>query len=94
MSSRSGSTLIENELNHLFFSFCTFVTLTRSKKMNLPNIFLLILQDKELRAFFKMYCDISSDFAVVQTFLKYDPGLYKSKYIMKFLNSTKKKIII
>lgn len=47
-----------------------------------------------MRDFFKLYCDINSDFAVVQTFLKYDPSLYKSKYVMKFLNNAKIKIIM
>jgi hypothetical protein len=94
MNKHCSSALHEYELNHLFLSFCTFITLTHTKKLNLANIFLLLLQDKELRSFFKQYCDIPSDFAVVQTFLKFDPSLHKSKYIMKFLNSTKKKIII
>lgn len=94
MNKHCSSALLEYELNHLFLSFCTFITLTHTKKLNLANIFLLLLQDKELRSFFKTYCDIQSDFAVVQTFLKFDPSLHKSKYIMKFLNSAKKKIII
>jgi hypothetical protein len=94
MNKHCSSALFEYELNHLFLSFCTFITLTHTKKLNLANIFLLLLQDKELRAFFKVYCDIPSDFAVVQAFLKFDPSLHKSKYIMKFLNSAKKKIII
>jgi hypothetical protein len=94
MNKHCSSAILEYELNHLFLSFCTFITLTHTKKLNLANIFLLLLQDKELRSFFKIYCDIPSDFAVVQTFLKFDPSLHKSKYIMKFLNSTKKKIII
>lgn len=89
-----SNSLIEYELNHLFLSFCSFVTLVYAKKLNLANIFLLVLQKKDLRDFFKKYCDISSDFAVVQTFLKFDPGLYKSKYVMKFLNSSKNKIIM
>lgn len=94
MNKHCSSALLEYELNHLFLSFCTFITLTHTKKLNLANIFLLLLQDKELRAFFRVYCDINSDFAVVQAFLKFDPSLHKSKYIMKFLNSAKKKIII
>jgi len=94
MQSKSSNTLMEYELNHLFLSFCSFTTLTHTKKLNLANIFLLLLQNKEMRMFFKTYCDIPSDYAVVQVFLKYDPSLYKSKYIMKFLNNTKNKIIM
>lgn len=88
------NTLIEYESIHLFLSFCSFVTLIYAKKLNLANIFLLILQNRDLRDFFKIYCDLASDYAVVQIFLKFDPGLYKSKYIMKFLNSSKNKIIM
>lgn len=94
MSSQNSSTLLDYELNHLFLSFCSFTTLIHTKKLNIANIFLLLLQNKELREFFKVYCDVPSDFAVVQLFLKFDPSLYKSKYIMKFLNSSKKKIIM
>ena len=90
----SSTTLLEYELNHLFLSFCSYATLTSAKKLNIANILLLLLQNKELREFFKLYCDVSSDFAVVQTFLKFDPGLYKSKYVMKFLNNSKNKITI
>jgi hypothetical protein len=90
----NNSALLEYELNHLFLSFCSFATLTSIKKLNLANILLLLLQNKEMRDFFKLYCDINSDFAVVQTFLKYDPSLYKSKYVMKFLNNAKIKIIM
>lgn len=90
----SNSALVEYELNHLFLSFCSYTTLLSAKKLNLANILLLLLQDKELRESFKSYCDIASDFAIVQTFLKFDPNLYKSKYVMKFLNNSKRKIII
>jgi hypothetical protein len=94
MSVKYNNTLLEYELNHLFLSFCTFATLLHVKKLNLANIFLLLLQDKKLRYFFKKYCDIPSDYAVVQVFLKFDPSLHKSKYVMKFLNNTKDKIIM
>jgi len=94
MSSKYSNTLLEYELTHLFLSFCSFIALINPKKLNLANVFLLLLQDKQLRSVFKVYCDISSDYAVVQTFLKFDPSLYKSKYVMKFLNNSKKKITI
>ena len=81
------STLSEYEAEHLFLSFCSFVTLMYTKKMNLANVFLILLQNKSLRDLFKIYCDAETDFAAVQMFLKFDPSLYKSKYIMKYLNS-------
>ena len=49
-------------------------------------------QNKSLRDLFKVYCDANSDYAVVQAFLSFDPSLHKSKYVMKYLNNSKKKI--
>jgi hypothetical protein len=86
--------LIIYEQEHLFLAFCSFVTLSNSKKMNLANVFLLVLQNKDLRELFKRYCDINSDFGAVQAFLSFDQSLYKSKYVMKYLNSVKNKITI
>jgi len=87
-----NGTLVEYEQEHLFLAFCSFVTLTHAKKLNLANVFLLVLQNKSLRDLFKVYCDVNNDFAVVQTFLSFDPSLHKSKYVMKYLNNSKKKI--
>jgi hypothetical protein len=85
-------TLVDYERDHLFLAFCSFVTLIHAKKLNLANVFLMVLQNKPLRDLFKHYCDVNSDFAVVQAFLSFDPSLHKSKYVMKYLNNTKKKI--
>jgi hypothetical protein len=87
-----NGTLVEYEQEHLFLAFCSFVTLTHAKKLNLANVFLFVLQNKDIRELFKTYCDINSDFAAVQAFLAFDPSLHKSKYIMKYLNSAKNKI--
>ena len=86
-TSLKENTEAEYEAEHLFLSFCSFVTLMYTKKMNLANVFLILLQNKALRDLFKIYCDADTDFAAVQMFLKFDPGLHKSKYIMKYLNS-------
>lgn len=88
----NNTTLASYEHDHLFLAFCSFVTLIHAKKLNLANVFLFILQNKDIRELFKTYCDINSDFAAVQAFLSFDPSLHKSKYIMKYLNSTKNKI--
>jgi hypothetical protein len=87
-----NGTLTDYEQDHLFLAFCSFVTLIHAKKLNLANVFLMVLQNKALRDLFKLYCDANSDFAVVQAFLSFDPSLHKSKYVMKYLNNTKKKI--
>jgi hypothetical protein len=86
--------LITYEQEHLFLAFCSYVTLMHAKKLNLANVFLLVLQNKALRDLFKLYCDANSDYAVVQAFLSFDPSLHKSKYVMKYLNNSKNKITI
>ena len=62
------------ETSHLFLSFCTFASLTQGKKLNTANVF------------FKRRMEIDSDYEAVSMFLHFDPSLYKSKYIMKYLN--------
>jgi len=44
----------ENESTRMFLSFCSFVCIIKNKKMNLPNIFLWVLKDANLRQVFKM----------------------------------------
>lgn len=84
----------EYEQTHLFLSFCSFVTLTNTKKLNLANVFIYLLKRKPLRELFKSYCDIKNDFNAIKFFLHFDSTLHKSKYIMKFLNSTKKNLFL
>ena len=91
---KTEGTLSDYESEHLFLAFCSFVTLTCTKKINLANVFLIILQNNKLRELFKIYCDVDTDYGVVQAFLKFDPSLHKSKYVMKYLNSIKNKAII
>ena len=78
----------DEELNCLFAKFCTFVTLINGKKLNTANVFLHFLKSKQLRKIFKRLFDVETDFESIQLFLKFDPSIHKSKYIMKYLNST------
>jgi hypothetical protein len=57
-------------------------------------VFILLLKSKEIRELFKMHCELKNDFTAVKFFLQFDSGLYKSKYIMKFLNSCKKSLFL
>jgi len=79
---------------HLFKTFCSFLCLTKNKKYNMANILLLYLQEKEVRSLFKCILSVDTDFESIRLFLEFDPTLYKSKYIMKYLNSNKKKITL
>ena len=86
--------LTEYEQTHLFLSFCSFVTLINTKKLNLANVFIQLLKNNNLRDLFKEYCDLKNDFSAIKFFLQFDSSLYKSKYIMKFLNSNKKMLTV
>jgi hypothetical protein len=77
----------ENEVNHLFLSFCSFCSLLEPKKINLANVFLLVLKDVKIRSLLIEYCDFKNDYDALKYFLFFDSTLHKSKYIMKFLNS-------
>ena len=79
--------LYETEYTHYFLCFCTLVCLLNNKKLNLANIFLCMLKDKDIRDIFKGLCDISSDYKALKKFLQYDPTLYKSKYIKNYLEA-------
>lgn len=74
-------------------SFCSFVSIINNKKINVPNIFILLLKEAKLRALFKEILEIDTDFEMVKTFVHFEPSLHKSKYIMKYLNSRRKKLI-
>jgi hypothetical protein len=77
----------EQEYNML--AFCSFLTIIHGKKLNLPNIFLLLLKNKKYRELFKTMLDLECDYQIFKMFIDYDPTLYKSKYISKYLNKTK-----
>jgi len=79
--------ITDKETNHLFLSFCSFCSLLETKKLNLANVFLLVLKDVKFRTLLKDYCDFKNDYSALKYFLFFDSTLYKSKYIMKFLNS-------
>jgi hypothetical protein len=89
MKSDPSHSITTYEFNHLFYSFCTLISLLQTKKMNLANIFLLLLQNPSVRTLFKEYCGFENDYSAIKSFLQFDTGLYKSKYIMKYLNANK-----
>lgn len=79
------STLEKKDNVHKFLSLCSFISICENKKVNLANVFLLILKEKKYRELFKDSLLLDSNFDLVKLFLQHDPYLYKSKYITKFL---------
>jgi len=82
------------EKEHAFNSFCSFISILNNKKMNYASILLTYIQDKKVRDFFKMLLDVDNDMAAIKLFLEHDMSLYKSKYVMKFINNKKNKKIL
>jgi hypothetical protein len=81
--------LEKNELNHNFLCFCSLICIINGKKMNLPNIFLLVLKNESYKAILKYMLTIDNDYDLFKFFIDYDSTISKSKYISKYLNSTK-----
>ena len=82
------------EKEHTFNSFCSFVGILNNKKMNYASVLLEYIQDKKIRNFFKIIHNIDSDMVAIKIFLDHDPTLYKSKYVMKFINNKKNKKLL
>ena len=76
----------QDEFAHLFLCFCSFVCLLYNKKLNLANLFILVMKDDDIRALYKSFIDCDEDYEALKLFLEYDQSLYKSKYIKNYLN--------
>jgi Na+-translocating ferredoxin:NAD+ oxidoreductase RnfA subunit len=77
------TTLEKKDIVHKFLSLCSFISICENKKLNLANVFLLVLKNKKYRDLFKEILIIESNYDLVKLFLQHDPYLYKS--ITKFL---------
>ena len=78
-----------DELERAFLIFCSYVCILNNKKLNLPNIFLSLLKDENLKNIFKTLSDIESDYDCLKYFLSRDSSLHKSKYIKNYINDTR-----
>jgi len=78
--------LYNKEAEHIFYSFCAFVCILHNKKLNLANIFLIVLKTPPIREVYKTLCDHDNDYDALKMFFRYDQTLHKSKYIKKYLN--------
>lgn len=81
--------LEKTENNHNFLCFCSLICLLNGKKLNIPNIFLLVLRNDAYRSLLRYMLTIDNDYDLIKFFLEYDPKISKSKHITKFLNSSK-----
>lgn len=81
--------LQQDEFLHMFYSFCTYVSLLYDKKMNFATVFIKMIENKNLRDIFKSVANEDTDFKLIQLFIQTEPSICKSKYVTKFLNNFK-----
>ena len=77
--------LEKKDLVHKFLTLCSFISICENRKINLANVFLLVLKEKRYRELFRESLLLDSNYELVKLFLQHDPYLYKSKYITKYL---------
>lgn len=82
------SDIDKDENTHNFLCFCSLVCIINGKKLNLPNIFLLVLKNETYKNLLKCLLSIDNDYDLFKFFIEYDPTISKSKYISKYLNSS------
>ena len=82
-----ANNIVDLEQKNNFLKFCTLVCIIHNKKLNLANIFLLILQEKQIKKLYMAMCDFDTEMEALKSFFDFDSTLHKSKYIKKYLNS-------
>jgi len=80
--------LNKDENDHNFLCFCSLMCIINGKKLNLPNIFLLVLKNDSYKSLLKYLLTIDNDYDLFKFFIDFDSSISKSKYISKYLNST------
>ena len=86
-----SSNLINEESDHIFLSFCTFVMNLKGKKLSVQNVFVQTLQDEKLKNVAKTMLSLDSDYELVKVFLEFDPSVARSKFVTKWINNQNKK---
>ena len=89
---RSG--LYEKEFQTAFVRVCSLICILKNKKLNMPNIFIEILRNDNIRCIYKRLCDFDTDYEAISKIIEIEPSVIKSKYIKKFLNNKQTVITI
>lgn len=77
--------MVADETREAVLAFCTLCSTLTCKKLNLQQILLLMLKDKDYMDVFKDILGESSDMECVKAFIKIDPNAFSSKTIAKHL---------
>lgn len=90
MSFDPSSEIVEEEQNHLFLCYCSFINHIKGKKLSIQNVFVTTLQEDKYKKILKTILSLESDQELVRVFMEYDPTIAKSKYVTKFINNKQK----
>lgn len=82
--------LEDSEIINSFYQLATLASLLLGKKLNLQNLFILLLTDEKINKIAKEIVEINSDIELCRFLLLIDPTLVKSKLILSFTNNLKK----
>ena len=82
-----SANICAREFKKHFLLFCSLICILHNKKLNLANIFLLVLKDKQIKQLYMDTCELDREYEALKLFLEYDSALHKSKYIKKYLNA-------
>ena len=85
-----SANLMEDETDHLFLCYCSFVNNLKGKKLSIQNVFIHTLEEEKLKNILKMVLTLDTDQEIVRIFLDFDPLIAKSKYVTKYLNTKAK----
>ena len=86
--------LYEKEFENAFVRVCSVICILKNKKLNMPNIFIEILRNDNVRNIYKRLCDFDNDYDAITKIIEIEPCVIKSKYIKKFLNHKDTRITI
>ena len=66
------SRVCNDEFKDLFIKFCALMCIINHKKLNLANIFLMVLKDDKVKKLYMTVCEFDSDYEALEYFLKFD----------------------
>lgn len=79
------------EYDKILLNYCSFICILQNKKMNMPSIFVTILDNEVYFEAYKQICGFDDDREAILSFLKYDYNIVKSKFLKKIINKSEKK---
>lgn len=81
-----GKKQYNEELEHIFYAYCSYVCLISNKKLNIANIFIKTLETPELFEIYMQLGDHRNKYDLARSFFTIEPSLQKSKYIKRYIN--------